>query len=174
MQLILLLFVADCSFASQELTINFEYPSFKGDFYVSGKVSFAPSSVRSERNISVRVMDKKDEVSAKIAVLNTWPDGSVQSAQIIFAANSATKYSYTLFFGEDVVRKKSFNETAVLPSISFSVGGAPMMVEQVDVSVGQINVMVDKSPSIYYYWNIIPIVLLIALAYYRSRKAQGV
>jgi hypothetical protein len=169
-----LLFFANYSFAAQEFHINFDYPSFEGDFYVSGKVSFPPSSVRSERNISVRVTDRGDEISTKIVISNTWPDGSVQGAQIIFAANSTTKYSYTLFFGEDVVRKKSFNETAVLPSISFSVGGAPMMVEQVDVSVGQINVMVDKSPSIYYYWNIIPIILLIVLTYYRSRKARGV
>jgi len=165
------LFSAICYvYAAQEAPVSLDYPSFEGDFYASGKVFFPPSSVKSERNIIVGLTDTSSEIPSKITILSKWPNGSIQSANIIFAANSASKKKYVVIFGEDVLRKKSFTQPAVLPTVSFSTAGAPKTVEEIDLNVGQINVRVDKSPDLFYYWHIVPVMILIGIAYYRSQR----
>lgn len=175
----LIFFIAvslSCSnlFAAQALLIDFTYPTFTGDFYVSGDVSFPPAAVKSEDNIIVKSRGWDKEVPTMIRILQTWPDGSILSAEITFVANSARKESYELLYGPEIRRKKIFTETAVLPTISFSVGGLPKISEKVDIDVGQINVRVDKSHEFYYYWHIIPIVIFIALTFYRYRRIKKV
>lgn len=171
--LLVLLFSGMLS-ASQDIPIFFNYPSFKGDFYVSGRVPFSPGAVKSKENIIVRSHKPEEEVPTKIEILRKWADGSVLSAEIIFVANVSGKWNYTLSCGDEIQRRKIFTETAVLPTISFSVGGAPKIFERVDIDVGAINVRIDKSHDIYYYWHIIPILILIALLYYRSKRTKKI
>lgn len=175
----LIFFIAaslSCStlFAAQALLIDFTYPSFTGDFYVSGNVAFAPGIVKSEDDVIVKSHGTDEEIPTKITILQKWPDSSILSAEITFVANSARKESCELLYGPEIRRKKIFTETAVLPTISFSVGGLPKISEKVDIDVGQINVRVDKSHGLYYYWHAIPIVIFIALAFYRYRRTKKV
>lgn len=156
---------------AEEIPLSFTYPSFTGDFYASGNIFFPPGVVESEENIMVKV-PKLGEAPAKITVLRRWPDGSVLNAEVIFVANTSRKQNYVVCYGQDIQRKKIIAETAVLPTVSFSVAGAPRISEKVNIDVGQINVRVDKSHDIYYYWHIIPIVILITLSYYRYRRIR--
>lgn len=150
--------------------VRFDYPSFPGDFYASGNVSFPPGGLPSEYNVIVKAAESTREIPSGVKILKLWPDGSVQSAEITFPANSKTKEEYVLAYGGEIKRKKSFTETAVLPAVSFSVGGAPKRTEKVDLEVGQINVRVDQSQDFYYYWHLLPIILLIYFTCRRSRK----
>lgn len=157
---------------SEELSIDFTYPAFEGDFYVSGSITFPPGAVISENNIIVKIADSGKETSTFIKTQNSWPEGSIQTAQIIFSANSNKQNNYIVSFGENITRKNSFTQTAVLPTVPFSVGGAPKTEEQIDLNVGQLNVIVDKSPEIYYYWNILPISFILIVLYLRSKKKR--
>ena len=161
-------------FAVEDLAVDFTYPSFTGDFYVSGNVSFAPGLVESEENTVIKTDEPDEEVPTKIVILRRWPDSSIMSVEVIFVANASQKRNYVLSYGEDIRRKKVFTKTAVLPTISFSVGGAPKISEKGSIDVGLINVRVDKSSDIYYYWHVIPIVILLALTYYRYRKTEKI
>ena len=159
--------------SGQEIPVRLDYPSFPGDFYASGNVSFPPGGLPSEHNVIIKTAESSREIPSGVKISKRWPDGSVQSAEITFPANSKTKEEYVLAYGADVARKKSFTETAVLPAVSFSVGGAPKRTEKLDMAVGQINVRVDKSPDLYYYWHLLPIILLIYFTCYRSRKTNN-
>ena len=172
--LIIVLLFTGRLFAAQDIPVHFTYPSFTGDFYVSGNVYFPPGVVKSKDDVIVKSHKSGEEVPTKIAVLRRWPDGSVLSAEIIFVANAARKQDYVLLYGDGIQRRKNFTETAVLPTISFSVAGVPKISEKVNVDVGQINVRVDRSHDIHYYWHIIPIVILITLSYYRYRKTNKI
>ncbi len=159
-------------FGAQDFPVDFTYPSFSGDFYVSGSISFPPGAVKSEKNIIVKTYDLTKEVPTKINIVRKWANESVLSAEIVFVANSSRREKYMLSYGDEVERRKIFQETAVLPIISFSIGGAPKTSEKVDIDVGRINVRVDKSPGIRYYWYIVPIVILVLLSCYRSRRRK--
>ena len=161
-------------FSGQEILVRLDYPSFPGDFYASGNVSFPPGGLPSEYNVIVKAAESAREIPSGVKILKLWPDGSIQSAEITFPANSKTKEEYILAYGDEVKRKKSFTEAAVLPTVSFSVSGAPKRTEKVNMEVGQINVRVDKSPNLYYYWHLLPIILLIYFTCYRSRKTKKV
>jgi len=167
---IFLLLVCRCSFlfSSEKIDISFEYPGLKGDFYVSGTIFLPPASIFSSDNISVMDTVTKKEVPSKITVSEKWPDGSILSAEIIFPANASKKTQYTIFYGNEVKRNKIFSEPAVLPTISFSTGSTGRTAENIDVSVGQINVRVDKSISVRYWWYVLPLMLLIFFTVYRS------
>ena len=49
--------------AAAVTTIDFEYPSFAGDFYVSGTVFMPPGAVLAEDNIVVKTLDGKEEAT---------------------------------------------------------------------------------------------------------------
>lgn len=157
--------------AAERLPIDFSWPAFSGDFYVTGSVSFPPGAVKGARNIQVRAGEPPEETPVKVTIGDTWPDGSALSADITFAANRERRSDYSLHYGDDVTGKKTFRETAVLPHVSFSTGGAPRAAENVDMSVGQLNVTIDRSPDIYYYWHILPIVAIVVVTYLRGRRA---
>ena len=158
--------------SGQEIPVRLDYPSFPGDFYASGNVSFPPGGLPSEYNVIVKTAESAREIPSGVKILKLWPDGSIQSAEITFPANSKIKEEYVLAYGNEIKRKKSFTEAAVLPAVSFFIGGAPKRTEKVDMDVGQINVRVDKSPNLYYYWHLLPIILLIYFTCYRSRKTK--
>lgn len=160
-------------FSAQDFILDFTYPSFEGDFYVSGTVSFPPSSVESEDNLIVKIYETKEEIPTNINIQKRWQDNSLLSAEIIFVANFSEKKQYELSYGREIKRFKSFSKTAVLPIISFSIRGAPKIQENLNVDVGQINVRVDKSPGFYYYWHIIPIIFIVTLTYGRYRKTKS-
>ncbi|MGC8804376.1 MAG: hypothetical protein ACP5JO_04175 [Candidatus Ratteibacteria bacterium] len=157
-KLILVVFVFAYVFIgwAEQIDINFEYPDIEGDFYLAGTVFFPPSSVMSVNNILVLDAGTKNEIASKITVQEKWPDDSIMSVEIIFPANSQKKTNYAIHYGSDIKRRKTFSEPAVLPTISFFPAGAGRPVENVDISVGQINVRVDKSTSIRYWWYIAP------------------
>jgi hypothetical protein len=167
---IFLLFLCGCSFlfCSEKIDISFEYPDINGDFYVSGTAFFPPSSVFSSDHILVMDMATKKEVPSKITVSEKWPDGSILSAEIIFPANTSKKTHYAIFYGNEIKRSKIFSEPAVLPTVDFFTGGTGRTAENIDVNVGQINVRVDKSISIRYWWYVLPLLVLIFLTVYRS------
>lgn len=158
-------------FASQKLELKLEYPSFDGDFYAEGVVSFSPQAVRNADQIALLAADGS-EVASKINILDSWGNGSVMKAQIIFPANASRPQKYMLAYGEDVRRQKGFEQTAVLPTVSFYAGGAPRAAENFDLNVGTINVRVDRSPGINYYWHIVPIMFLVWLTWYRARRIE--
>lgn len=157
-------------FAQQQLRIDLEYPSFTGDFYVTGRISFPPVTVASESNIAVKDSNTGEEIPTKITVLERWPDGSVLDAEILFPANVSRKRDHLLFFGNNVQRKRIFTQTAVLPVISAAIGGAPRTEETMDIDVGEMIIKVDRSPEVRYYWHLLPIALLIFFSIYRARK----
>ncbi|MCM8758851.1 MAG: hypothetical protein NC906_03650 [Candidatus Omnitrophica bacterium] len=167
--LILFLFIVFC-YGSSQIDIEFEYPSISGDFYVAGTVFFPPSAVSTSDNIIVMDTETKSEIQSKITVQENWPDGSILSAEIIFPANRQKRTRYAIFYGEDVKRKKSFSESAVLPTVSFITPGAGKTIEDIDISVGEINVRVDRSASIRYWWYIIPAFILIFLTILRTLR----
>lgn len=158
--------------AAQEFAIQFEYPSFRGDFYLGGTVSFPPGNVRTEDQIAVFSATPPGEVPSKIEAVTRWPDGAILKASVLFPANEARPTAYTLRFGEDVRRRSVISEAAVLPAVSFAVGGAARAVEAMDVNVGQINVRVDRSSSLFYYWHALPIALVLALTWWRARRTR--
>ncbi len=153
---------------AEQIDINFEYPDIEGDFYLAGTVFFPPSSVMSVNNILILDTSTKKEIASKITVQERWPDDSIMSVEIIFPASSQKKTTYTIHYGSDIKRRKTFSEPAVLPTISFFPAGAGRPVENVDISVGQINVRVDKSTNIRYWWYIVPMAILLFLTVYRS------
>lgn len=159
-------------FSSQEIPIQFEYPFFSGDFYASGNVSFPPGGLPSKHNLIIKAAKSEREIPSQTKILELWPDGSIQSAEITFPANSKIKEEYVLVYGKELKCKKSFSEAAVLPTVSFSVSGAPKRAEKVNAEVGQINVRVDRSPGLYYYWHLLPIIALIYFTCNRSRKTK--
>ncbi|MDQ7821286.1 MAG: hypothetical protein RDV48_00690 [Candidatus Eremiobacteraeota bacterium] len=154
-----------------ELGIDFTWPSYPGDFYASGTVSFPPGAVKTPRNITVFGSGGSGEQPVKVSGEETWPDGSLLSCEVTFAANSGRKESYVLRFGPEVRGTRVLTETAVLPTISFFTGGAPRTSENVNMDVGQLNVMVDRSPAVFYYWHVIPIMLLTVIVVIRGRRA---
>ena len=166
--IITILLLAGNAFASQDILISFDYPSYKGDFYVSGKVFFPPGVVSSHEHIIVK--SGKLEIPAMITVQQRWPDNSILSVEILFAANSSRREDFLVSYGEEVRRKKLLTATAVLPTIQFFTGGVPKISENIDIDVGKINVRVDRSSNIYYYWHLIPIVILIFISYIRARR----
>jgi hypothetical protein len=168
---LLFLALAGPAGAFEELSIDFNYPAFRGDFYVCGSVTFPPGAVASPENLRVSTVSPAREVAAKKRVTDTWPDGSVLSMEVTFEANGERRREYRIAYGPDVKGKKIIAEAAVLPSIPFSLGGAPLTTENVNLDVGQLNVTVDRSPGIHYYWHMIPIVFISALAVIRSRRA---
>jgi len=153
---------------AEQIGVNFEYPDVEGDFYLAGTVFFPPSSILSINNICVLDTNTKKEIASKIVVVEKWPDDSIMSVEIIFPANSQKKTEYAISYGSDVKRRKTFSEPAVLPTVSFFPAGTGRSAENVDVSVGQINVRVDKSASVRYWWYIVPMVILLFLTVYRS------
>ncbi|MCM8814834.1 MAG: hypothetical protein NC937_01100 [Candidatus Omnitrophica bacterium] len=158
------------AYGGEQIQIEFEYPSITGDFYVAGTVFFPPAAAPDLKKILVMDKDTREEIPSKIVVQDNWPDGSVLSAEIVFPANSQKKGKYIIFYGDDVERKKSFVEAAVLPTVSFIVPGAGTTVENMDVSVGQINVRVDRSTNIRYWWYILPVFFLILLTVLRTLR----
>jgi hypothetical protein len=158
----------------EEQAVSLAWPTGTGDFYASGTVAFPPGNVPATANILVRPVAPEEEIAAQVKAAETWPDGSVLSAEITFAANASRKRDYLIVSGGQVRRRKSINETAVLPTVAFATGGAPKSAEKMDMNVGQINVRVDRSLPIRYYWHIFPIGLLLALVIYRTRKANRV
>ncbi|MCX7705507.1 MAG: hypothetical protein N2115_04530 [bacterium] len=155
---------------ADEIPIEFEYPAIAGDFYVAGTVFFPPLSVPDPDNILVIDKSTEKEVISKITVIEKWPDGSILSAEIVFPASSQRKTRYAILYGDKVRRKKSFTDASVLPTISFVVPGAGKTVESMDVSVGQINVRVDRSASIRYWWYLLPALILIFLTILRTLR----
>ena len=151
-------------------SIHFDYPSFEGDFYVSGTVYMPPGAVATDRNIRVETVGGREE-AAFIKILERWDDSSIMSMEIMFAANSDHRTEYFLRYGDDVRRAKIFPKTAVLPTVSFSIGGLPRTSEEMNVDVGEINVTVDRSPQIYYYAYTVPLVAILIIAFFRSRRA---
>ena len=107
-----------------------------------------------------------------MVVIQNWPDGSVLNADIMFPVNSEKRHIYLISYGPEIRRKKSFPEPAVLPVVTFAVAGAPKQSEDINLEVGQINVRVDKSVGVRYYWNIVPLVLLLSLTWYRTKKVN--
>jgi len=156
--------------AAERSSIDFTYPSFEGDFYVSGTLSFAPGAVAGPAHLQVRTVSPAQEVPAKKRALETWPDGSILTMEVTFEANASRRGEYYVSYGDDVRADRTITETAVLPSVPFSAGGAPRTAENVNMDVGQLNVTVDRSPGIFYYWHLVPIVLLTALALMRARR----
>ncbi len=158
--------------AFQEIQVAFEHPSFTGDFYVSGTVALPPGAVRDADQLAVYSTAPDREVQSKIAITSRWPDGSILKARVLFPANIQRRTTYQIRYGDDIRRRNSFEEAAILPTVSFAVGGAAQIRENMDVSVGQINVRVDRSPQVYYYWHVIPITLLLLLLWFRARRAR--
>ena len=158
--------------AAQEFAIQFEYPGFRGDFYLGGTVSFPPGNVRTEDQIAVFSATPPGEVPSKIVAVTRWPDGAILKANVLFPANEDRPTSYTLRFGEDIRRRRVISEAAVLPAVSFAIGGAAQTVEAMDVNVGQINVRVDRSSSLFYYWHALHIALILALTWWRARRVR--
>lgn len=156
--------------AAQELPIDFVYPSYQGDFYVTGKPALPPGAAAGENNIIVFSKETGIEVDTRIVPQGRWPDGSLSGAQVTFAANASRPAQYVLRYGPDVRRKKIINETAVLPTVAFALAGAPRQSQTMNVPVGQINVRVDKSPDIAYYWYAFPLLLLLWASFRRSRR----
>jgi len=163
-----------CSSASgfQKSSVNFAYTTYSGDFYVSGDVFFPPGAVESEENILVKTHPEEQEVSTFVNVLKQWADGSLLTAEIMFVANASRKTEYYLFYGKEIKRKKKFSKTAVLPTVSFSMAGLPKISEEMNLDVGEINVIVDKSSAIRYYGYAVPIAIIIFLTYFRFLKAR--
>lgn len=160
-------------FASQDFAINFTYPDFEGDFYVSGNLSLPPGAVKSEENILVKSYSPDEEVPTLVTVHRKWADGSLLRIEVLFVANAFKKRNYVLSYGEDIKRKKTFSKTAVLPTISFFISGSPKVAENINANVGQINVRIDRSPQIFYYWHIVPIIFLILFSYFRYRRVKA-
>lgn len=160
-------------FAAQDFSLDFTYPDFEGDFYVSGTIVFPPSAVKSEDNIMLKAYSSGEEVPGMVTVLRKWADESILRAEIVFVANSSRPDEYIISYGEDVRRKKVFSRTAVLPTVLFSIRGSPKTSESMDVNVGRINVRVDRSSQIFYHWHIAPIILLISFSYLRYRRARA-
>lgn len=160
-------------YAAQDFSVYFTDPDFAGDFYLSGNIVFPPSAVKSEENVLVKFSESGEEVPSRVTVLRKWADGYLLRAEIIFAANSSLKRNYLISYGEDIKRRKVFYQTAVLPTVSFSVVGSPKTAENVNLDVGQINVRVDKSPKFYYYWHMAPIILIILFSYLRYRRTRA-
>lgn len=157
-------------YGSNRIEIKFEYPSISGDFYITGTVFFPPSAVFSSDNILVMDIKIKKEVQSKITVQEHWPDGSILNAEVIFPANNKEKTEYVISYGNDVKRKKSFSEAAVLPTVSFFTPGAGKTTETIDISVGQINVRVDRSAGIRYWWYVLPLFILFILTILRTAR----
>jgi hypothetical protein len=157
--------------ASQKTDLLLEYPEFEGDFYAEGILSFPPRAVPSDANLAVCSAEGV-ETESKVAVLKSWADGSLQKVQVVFPANAARRQKYQLVFGVEVSRSKKLAQTAVLPAVSFYAAGAPRAVENIDLNIGTLNVRVDRSPGISYYWHILPITFLGWLTWYRSRRLR--
>lgn len=157
---------------AEDLPVNLEYPSFKGDFYASGRITLPPGKAPTGKNIAIKNGSTWEEVPSLITIRKKWPDGSVMSADIIFPANAEERADYKISFGGDVEGKSRFSEPAVLPTVTFSIAGSPKSAETMDMAVGQINVRVDKSSNIYYYWHIVPITILTLIVLYRTNRAR--
>ena len=150
--------------------IHFDYPSFEGDFYVSGTVYMPPGAVATDRNIRVETSGGLERATF-IKGTEKWGDGSLMSVEIMFAANSARRTEYFLHYGEDITRWRILTKTAVLPTVSFSMVGLPKTSEKMNVDVGEINVTVDRSPQIYYYAYAVPLIAILLVTFFRSRRA---
>ncbi|HOK56119.1 MAG TPA: hypothetical protein PKV21_04555 [bacterium] len=164
------LLIYNICLSSEKLSIDFTYPSLKGDFYVNGKVSFSPSSVISEDNITVNDFNSGEEIPTKITVLERWPDNSILEAEILFPANTNKQRKYVLTYGIDVKRKNKFSQTSVLPIINASIGKTPVSTESINIDVGELLVKVDRSPEVRYYWYIIPLLTLLFFTIFRTIK----
>ncbi|HPP11937.1 MAG TPA: hypothetical protein PKW42_04315, partial [bacterium] len=99
-----------------------------------------------------------------------WPDGSVQRVEVIFTVAAGQAGHYVLVYGQDVNQKSFLRETAVLPTVSFSLAGLPPPAENMDLPVGQINVRVERSPDIRYYWHLTPLAAIVFLLFLRRRR----
>ncbi|MFN4228110.1 MAG: hypothetical protein ACK4F0_08250 [Candidatus Ratteibacteria bacterium] len=155
---------------AENLQVDFTYPDLKGDFYVSGKVSFPYGNIYSDNNISIYDVKTYEEIPSKINIIEKWPDGSILEVEILFPANAEKQRRYIISYGMDIKRKKKFTQTAVLPIISASIGKTPQTTENINIPVGELLVKVDRSPDIRYYWYIIPMCVLVFLTLYRTKK----
>ncbi|MCM8777057.1 MAG: hypothetical protein NC905_02175 [Candidatus Omnitrophica bacterium] len=156
--------------AGEQLNIDFSYPAIKGDFYITGKISFPTGIIYSDDNISVRDNKTGEEIPSKITVIERWPDGSILEVEILFSANTERRRNYIVAYGNDIKRRKKFTQTAVLPIINASIGKTPQTTESINMPVGELLVKVDKSPDVRYYWYVIPIGTLLFLTLYRTVK----
>ncbi|MCM8768690.1 MAG: hypothetical protein NC911_03275 [Candidatus Omnitrophica bacterium] len=142
----------------------------KGDFYAAGEVVFPPGVVSRIENMAVQEKEAGRYLPAKITVLDYWPDGSIQRAEIIFAVASNQVTDYKLVYGPEVANTKFLTQTAVLPTVSFSLAGLPRLAENMNVPVGEINVRVERSPDIRYYWHLAPLGIIVFLLFWRSKR----
>ena len=85
------LFLLCANAEENRFVIEFEYPQFKGDFYVSGRVSFPPGAVLSDKNFSVHDSLTQEEIPVMVEISEKWPDGSILDASVHFAANSSRR-----------------------------------------------------------------------------------
>lgn len=170
LSMLLILIFSPKSWGMERAAVDFIYPSFSGEFYVAGTVTFPPGLVKTAQNILVE-KDGQGEVPIKLTVQESWPDGSILNGEVIFVASTSKQASYLLCYGDDVKGSKRMEKTAVLPTIAFSIGGAPRTEENVNMDVGTLNVTVDRSPPLHYYWHIIPITVIIILLIIRARRA---
>ncbi|MGB9678133.1 MAG: hypothetical protein ACPLZ9_05880 [Candidatus Ratteibacteria bacterium] len=170
--IIIFLSISYICLSVEKLSIDFTYPSLKGDFYVVGKISFSPSLVISEDNITVKDLNTGEEIPSKITILERWPDNSILEVEVLFPVNANKQRKYILTYGNEINRKKKFNQTSVLPIINASIGKNPLSTESINIDVGELIVKVDRSSEVRYYWHILPISFLLFLTFYRIRKSN--
>jgi len=164
------LFLLCANAEENRFVIEFEYPQFKGDFYVSGRVSFPPGAVLSDKNFSVHDSLTQEEIPVMVEISEKWPDGSILDASVHFAANSSRRKDYVLSYGEGVNRSRSFTQVSTMPIVTASIGNSPSTEESLDMEVGQLIVKVDRSVDFRYYWYLLPMFGLLFLAVCRARR----
>ena len=170
----LLLLINSNLFCLERKPIVFSLPEGKEEFFVKGEVAFPPSSLKSKNNFRIIGADKK-ETEKYIIKENLWFDNSIMLLEVGFLGKKAQERSLFIEWGKEVKSTSTIEAKKDIKSVEFKIFDSSSDITiQKSVNVGTMMVQVDTRADIYYYWYLVPILIILGLLFYRKYKTRNI
>ena len=152
----------------------FSLPDGINEFFVKGEVAFPPSSLKSRDNFRIVGADKK-EAEKYIIKENLWFDNSIMLLEVGFSGKKDQERSLFIEWGKEVKSTSKINAKKDIKSVEFKIFDSSSDITiQKSVNVGTMMVQVDMRADIYYYWYLVPILIILGLLLYRKYKTRNI
>jgi len=136
-------------------------------------LAFAPDALPSAANLRVVEARAGAEVPAAVRVLSSWPDGSVQLAEVAFAipAGTAPRYFWAEA-GPGTTRAAAPPPAAAgdPPPAEVPLAEGEVPLEMPDTEVGTMLIRVEPHPDLWYWSYLVPIGAVLGLLGWRKAR----